>query len=892
MAFTNNLAFAKGIHSKIHYKNISKEYFAKNNKKFLLLKELNQDGTITTQIISGSNYAEIMLDQNEDGKFDYWELTDGTSKVLASYPLNGVFQKIEVEKREKDKIIIADFYFSKNLKKYLFSSKREKPYKIMTKDDIRIVNDICDNKLVLNQLNPTYQDILSMMQKDDSNKNEQTLYEKLRKNPSRILSDNCLVDNEDNAFRKPEQREELLRSVAAVMTSESSDKPSRYLSCLKQYGLGVHAARIQAKFFGSLDTGATMDENTMFFDPLLSCKVDKNNDSAASANYNPNTRVISFVMPFDEIKNHKVNSPEFPNPQTEISDPKLRTKKNIEKSFFHEMVHSSGIESEKLVHAITDCCGNPDKNNSEACQYLNEETTLRRERTNTDLFLTQLTQTSNIKSSGTKTSSKNSADISYSRFKEEIKLKTSSSEKADLIIDSINDKFNSLYKKNLSKTQSCIEENPDGKCNCYTQFYDGLEQDLNSIMNSRCSSAAKNEKDKAYLCARFSALTETIINNLKKGKGDLQNKSQIEELEGLSPIKKESSSQKNNNNSSNFKPTPEISFNNFILNYLFLPRYANALESIIRPSSIQNAQTEICPAPPVIPDAISGNSTHSELPPLTIKSIYNPIDERSESDTSLPKLSENNSKITESNIASPKQANNTNERINNNGISQVSALGEATGRTDFVARSNRSTEIIDTFTKGLEKASDVIIPKANARENKTSYNHSNASSNSLASTNSISSSVVSISDSNVITSDISASIPKYGNESLKHNRNIEKEPNNISKNITTEQNTNTFYSNGPTISQPNLRIENSDKRPSRSPARSNDNSISYSSIISLIESSSDIKSKLSNYDFLKSLIQNKIQIIDVNKKVYGSREPKIVYEYSARLKKYIRRFKR
>lgn len=894
-------------------KKITKYSVKNKNREYQVIKEVNQSGKLVQQIITSKGYSEITLDQNEDGNFDSWEASNNGIRVYASYPKDGVFYKVEVEKREKKGFVTANYIFSKSKNKYVLASKGFTKHKVMFRDDIILTAPTCSEDTVLSELSSTYKDILSEINKSKINSDRESLFNLLVKDQKKLLDESCYNKN-NSSFETEEERNALLGAIAKVMSSKASDNPPQYLACLKQHGLGIHAARMEAKFFGSLKDGTAITEVQTMGKPLISCEAPATSDVEEVARYNTLSGSINFTAPYKNLKKYETNSPLFKNNQLTFANDTAKSNHIVETTFFHEMLHSSGIETEKIVHAATDCCANPDIA-TEACNSLDQQVKKIQQRRDTDQFLTQTTISANTKTGEGSTPSNG---VSWQSFKSHVQLRAGSSTRAEVIIDGVNDKINEVYTARKKEWDECATLDIKNMCKCNDAFYANIKQDLDHYKNSRCQSTSTNisTADKNALCEKFQGLTDTLIHNLKHP--------------SVGGFK-----------STNEKPSTMKSlllFNNFVFNYIVRPAYA--LEQIITSKGGSGGPSlkDACAIPPDnIPSSLSSPEDNNRMEPIKTtvgesggtgsivdpNSVSKPNIPETQSILELDKSAEKKGPVGE-NPASNFIPNETTDLNKSSvattppstthtigaparptgGVSQVRELGEVSDRTDFVARTDRSTSIVDAFSDGVAKVADVAIPRTVASDSSPTYSTTthrpSRATTTIAKdyrqTNGVKPSAVIETPQPT-----NATVNPMPSNTFAEPKHKSKPASKVSA-VTTSTNDNKLLSQTSPIfnnsiepekhdpPQPGQVNTTSNRKPSTT-ATSKDSKYTLSFISRTIESNSNVEQSLKNYEFLKALIQNKIQIIDKKKQIFGSRQPVITYEYSDKEGRYIKRTK-
>lgn len=359
------------------FRNRSPESTAKYAFKFQgqeygYLRDSGQNANPKRQILFGPGYYELMVDDDQDGSLDLWEIAKGKKTLRFSQPSKGVFQRIEVSDFQKEITASKEFFFHPRFKAYvLFRQSKSSNIKKYLRDDILIDGPVC-------RLDPAIGSQATQLR---------AIVERLKRSPTDTALADYLKDRHaslfsENCYKAPQGSEKLLsqltHSVDKILTSEptSSGNPT-FLGCLRARGLSGHAARIEARIFSSMGFGedhsfAKSQQAACFQGPLISCPIENSRtESTVKGLYDESSGQVEIHMSEKMATDLGVFSGLFPTSAEEQKKVNPDSKVgNYEVVLFHELLHASGIGSESMAHAATDCCAFGLNSGAEACTQL------------------------------------------------------------------------------------------------------------------------------------------------------------------------------------------------------------------------------------------------------------------------------------------------------------------------------------------------------------------------------------------------------------------------------------------------------------------------------------------------------------------------------------------
>ncbi len=374
-----------------------------------LRQSKDENGRVRKQILAGSNYSEVQLDQNGDGTVDYWSVTQGQKSVVASEPNRGRFLRLVISDRSPSGLVESTYLLNLNGRAYSLlktrivgndvgfrseSRPRFEATDIMRRDDesarVRRLLDsggdpaaipaasvpkVGDERFSLveadwtKQQNTVFGEDLVCLPTDNGygrlarlqrewwsvlkfevEEKTDRLAQKLKASP--MFADTCKTKANAEEFDR------LAKSLSQVMLSsakgevwESKTSRGRYLRCLEQSGLGITAAEIERGFLNNLN-----DSYRRSFAPIT-CEIKSGAASlSVPAKAFPARQQIAVYMAAEN--------------EGKWVDQADGSEANYPNVLFHELIHLTGIEDEGIVHAAQACCGDPSESRGAACNKL------------------------------------------------------------------------------------------------------------------------------------------------------------------------------------------------------------------------------------------------------------------------------------------------------------------------------------------------------------------------------------------------------------------------------------------------------------------------------------------------------------------------------------------
>lgn len=392
------------------------QYIRTNNGDYAVFSKTNSRGQVVDQMIIGPRSQELFIDKNSDGVWDHYELAKDGVTIKGMLPRNGHFMKLEVSQRRKKGFVELTFLYEPERRTYRMISRSFRKYALMFDSDIVIGRGAqCASGADLNTAEKTaplamqWNAILAKLNSQETAQREASLYQ-LILDSNRFLSPTC------SQGQFADSQKAIARGMAEVMASSFRTTPGstsgRYLQCMDQHGLGVHADRMRAAFMTTFAHGdnagsvrlataqdlgedvvsSNSDSQTNIkaatLDIAKQTEVQKDEDDETlgeirvRCEYKAQSGNIKFGSWDSETRRVMMYVPagtSVPSPRNNSTDPlHPMGKADYAAVFFHEMVHESGMdrEDEDYVHAIGDCCSLPNgyDKNAEACKTMDDLT--------------------------------------------------------------------------------------------------------------------------------------------------------------------------------------------------------------------------------------------------------------------------------------------------------------------------------------------------------------------------------------------------------------------------------------------------------------------------------------------------------------------------------------
>lgn len=320
-----------------------------NGEVHMIIQEDNVKGRLVKQVITGPRLQEISLDTDGDGTLDHWEVAKDNIKISASNPYRGNFVDLEIHERRQNGIFEVKMELSRNRREYVMRSARLKPFSVQFRryQERVVVGSCLESDKDLAKFQADFRDALLKWSENDIEERKRNLITKLKEDAlqsdDRMRSLNPpLIDKScmEEPFKK--SFDTILDGIAEVMVSGTDTSAGRpkYLRCLEDYGLGVHAARIEQDF-----------EKLV----LAPCEVRKTSPVVCQHDSKNLSNFGSYSSDTDQVFFHRIAD----DWDSRVTAGKASTKAKplFSDTFFHEMLHKSGIDDESLVKSAENCCG-------------------------------------------------------------------------------------------------------------------------------------------------------------------------------------------------------------------------------------------------------------------------------------------------------------------------------------------------------------------------------------------------------------------------------------------------------------------------------------------------------------------------------------------------------
>ena len=321
-------------------------FFSVGGEQYFLKERRNGKGVVTEQILLSKGRVQISIDRDGDGSLDSWESHTKGKQIFMRDPENGKFQFMDVMASTKNSIVMMKFVRREN-DEFEMYSRQEKPHLSMmaglAPEDF--VVGCRSREWNIQSEAAQINEILAMTDSDQRKLRSDILSKIVDKSCKTsdweidsMLDGMLRVYGSDEGFKTKQLKtlkEQKNTGIETWNTSDAKDQPM-YLGCLRYYELDTHASRISASLFTHLKT-----ENPYPWKIACRDAADKETLGTRGQTFFPagQAPTVSFVK--DKRNNGKMcdHSPsEFAN------------------TFFHEMLHYSLIQDEKLVKTIESCC--------------------------------------------------------------------------------------------------------------------------------------------------------------------------------------------------------------------------------------------------------------------------------------------------------------------------------------------------------------------------------------------------------------------------------------------------------------------------------------------------------------------------------------------------------
>lgn len=326
------------------------EIFTIHGKTYSLLSRYNSSGVVTSQMLIGPERQEFMIDPDGDGEPDAYEIKSKDGVMRFSNSMNGRFYIMEIDHGFRSGKVTLRFAWNPKNGGYDLIGTNARPYKRLFWQDFIIGCRGDEHEQVLQR---TALDLIGLF-KRDYNGEKAELRTEFEKN---LLGESCRTGDFESST---DEILDAMMKVAETGLEWDGNKPSSkgsFMQCLRYYELDVHASRIQSGFaqFTSL-----VPENQRF-KWKVECKRDPSVPGPGS--------YLDATPP-------SMPSVSFHDTVTDMDETGLLGRagavNEYADTFFHEMLHYSGIEDEGAAHMITDCCaeGASESTRSSSCENL------------------------------------------------------------------------------------------------------------------------------------------------------------------------------------------------------------------------------------------------------------------------------------------------------------------------------------------------------------------------------------------------------------------------------------------------------------------------------------------------------------------------------------------
>ncbi len=334
-----------------------------SGQNYFLWQRRNQQGKVTAQTMISKDRKELAVDKNNDGSIDHWEMSTPNSSIRMFNPRRGQFLFMDVEHRLRpDAGIVLKYSLDYKTGQYVAYGFQPRTYKKLSYQDF-VVGCKSDES----NLQELSKQLVEWTKKDE---NASLLRFNIKNN---LLDDSCKCMGPGNPC-KSDFASALPGIVDGIMKIVQSDNPSiqpgdqnnkgEFLQCLRYLNLGVHAARISSGLaqFAEGENGLSKKS---WFSLQVRCEMNSSEygsfdnsrfDSIPTVAFHKNASTLAIAL-----ANRR------PDPIKDAGPKDLEH--SYAETFFHEMLHYSRIEDDKVVDAIVECCKNPDNVRSEECKF-------------------------------------------------------------------------------------------------------------------------------------------------------------------------------------------------------------------------------------------------------------------------------------------------------------------------------------------------------------------------------------------------------------------------------------------------------------------------------------------------------------------------------------------
>jgi hypothetical protein len=302
-----------------------------------------------------------------------WIVKNAEREIEAKYPIDGIFRRLQLKKRNGNSEDRFVFIYNTLTESYRLIDSENIPDKIYQRafDDVRITRGQCRTSAI-NDLRAPFEEIAELL---GQARDEAQFLERLNQpDAARKLFDRSCLESSESTLGAAEDMARTKEALAEIMGSHIKQDPSRYLKCMTDQGLSLHAARIEAIVIGAVEHNTNVLNRRR---SLITCE--PNIISRDLAHYNvtngqinisrkPSQMLPELMVP-DILDSAVGLSPTLPASQVRQN----LVREEIGKTLFHELIHASGIEEENFVEDITLCCGNGFREDLEPCRRMRSE---------------------------------------------------------------------------------------------------------------------------------------------------------------------------------------------------------------------------------------------------------------------------------------------------------------------------------------------------------------------------------------------------------------------------------------------------------------------------------------------------------------------------------------
>jgi hypothetical protein len=301
----------------------------KSGKKTIQVQERGN-----TLFFQSNDYDVSFRDVDGDNFYDEKVLRKGKIEMRLFDLQAGEFRNMEIRERRKEGILRSIFY--RKGKEYKLLEAQMRPYKTYFQGlpILGAAYQACRSEIedYASQNGLDWRKIISAI-----NESEMLGY----------LRANNVVDESCRRGKFKDSEETILKAIASVLsTYKTPGEEARFLGCLQNRRLG--------------GLGDSLIENILTQNGenkvSIQCR-DRRDDEETAGSFDNKRRVIYLHEAYEKEQNAGV------------------AKKLYARTFFHEAIHSCGVEDETHVHAIENCCSDDSASETKAhCKQADEIT--------------------------------------------------------------------------------------------------------------------------------------------------------------------------------------------------------------------------------------------------------------------------------------------------------------------------------------------------------------------------------------------------------------------------------------------------------------------------------------------------------------------------------------